>query len=106
MPYDARQLGLEGTMNVVRRILVERFQVTQRPEDIPANAPLFAVGVGLSSIDGMEFLLELEKQFRVQIKDVEWWVSESPTLTIVAETLLRLSAPTVSGPPVRADGGH
>jgi len=102
MPSNARQLGLEATMNTVRRLLVERFEITSRPEEIPADAPLFAVGVGLSSIDGMEFLLELENEFGVRIKDVEWWVAESPTLTNVAEMLIQLSEPL---PAMQPPGG-
>jgi acyl carrier protein len=102
MPYNARQLGLEATMNAVCRLLVDRFQITSCPEHIPADAPLFAVGVGLSSIDGMEFLLELEREFGVRIKDVEWWVNESPTLTNVAEMLIELSEPA---PAMQPPGG-
>jgi acyl carrier protein len=100
MPSNARQLGIEGTMTVVRRILVDRFGLTPRLEEIPTDAPLFAVGVGLSSIDGMEFLVELEREFGVQIKDVEGWVADSPTLTNVAEMLVKLSGPPEAVPPV------
>jgi acyl carrier protein len=59
---------------------------------IPADQPLFSVGVGLSSMEGMELPLELEKEFGVQIKDVDWWTYESPTLANLADYLMKLTA--------------
>lgn len=91
MPSDATQLGRDGTMEVIRRILASRFKVSPTPAAIPADAPLFSVGVGLSSMEGMELLVELEKEFGVRIKDVDWWVYDSPTLANVAEYLIDLT---------------
>jgi acyl carrier protein len=91
MPSDATQLGRDGTVEVVRRILASRFNVPPTAAAIPDDAPLFSVGVGLSSMEGMELLVELEKEFGVKIKDVEWWVYDSPTLGNVAEYLIELT---------------
>ncbi len=89
MPSDAIQLGRDGTMEAIRRLLASRFNVP--PTAIPDDAPLFSVGVGLSSMEGMELLVELEKEFGVRIKDVDWWVYDSPTLANVAEYLIDLT---------------
>ncbi|MEX2187820.1 MAG: acyl carrier protein [Pirellulales bacterium] len=91
MSSDARQLGVDGTKAVVRKLLAARFSVPATAEAIPDDAPLFSVGVGLSSMEGMELLVELEKEFGVRIKDVDWWVYDSPTLANVAEYLIELS---------------
>ncbi len=91
MALDPRQLGHEATMDQVRRLLVEQFRIAKDVESIPSDEPLFEVGVGLSSIEGMELLLRLETTFGVRIKDVEWWVNESPTLSNVADYLIKLS---------------
>jgi acyl carrier protein len=91
MPLDACQLGLEGTKSIVRQILIDRFQIAAGPEAIPPDDPLFAVGVGLSSLEGMELLVELEKQFGVRIKNVDWWASETPTLNSLSQYVMELS---------------
>jgi acyl carrier protein len=91
MPSDATQLGRDGTIEVIRGILASRFNLPPTAAAIPADAPLFSVGVGLSSMEGMELLVELEKEFGVRIKDVDWWVYDSPTLGNVAEYLIDLT---------------
>jgi acyl carrier protein len=91
LPLDAAQLGLEGTVEVLRSILIDRFEVAREPGDVALNNPLFAVGAGLSSLDGIEFLCEVEKQFGVQIKDLDWWVYETPTLLGVAQFVIELT---------------
>jgi acyl carrier protein len=88
---DAAQLGLDGTMAVLRRLLAERFGIVGVGEQLMADDPLFAVGIGLSSLDGIEFLCEVEKQFGLHIKDLDWWVYETPTLSAVAGYLIELS---------------
>lgn len=88
---DAAQLGLDGTMAVLRRLLAERFGIAPVGEELMANDPLFAIGIGLSSLDGIEFLCEVEKQFGLHIKDLDWWVYETPTLSAVALYLIELS---------------
>jgi len=40
-----------------------------RPEDIKDNAPLFGEGLGLDSIDALELVVALEKEFSIKIPD-------------------------------------
>ena len=91
MPLDAAQLGFEGTVEVLRKLLAERFGMTREPNGVPADDPLFAIGLGLSSLEGIEFLCEVEKQFGLHITDLDWWVYETPTLTNVAQYVIELS---------------
>jgi acyl carrier protein len=88
MPLDAAQLGLDGTMEALRSLLADRFDVKCV---LDADAPLFSVGAGLSSLEGLEFLCEVEKQFGLDIKNLEWWVYETPTLSAVAQHLIDLT---------------
>ncbi len=90
MPLDAAELGYDRTMEALRKLLADRFDV-DAASDLPADDPLFAVGVGLTSLEGIEFLCEVEKQFNVHIKDLDWWVYETPTLGAVAHYLIDLS---------------
>ena len=39
------------------------------PEDIDAEAPLFGDGLGLDSIDALELLVLLEKNYGIKIED-------------------------------------
>jgi len=90
MPMDAAKIGLERTMEVLRGLLAERFGL-ELPQGLRSDDPLFAVGAGLSSLEGIEFLCEVEKQFDLDIKDLEWWVYETPTLAAVAQHLIDLT---------------
>lgn len=96
MPINAKELGLEGTMNELRKLLVERFKVCERPESIRADDPLFEAGVGLSSVDGVDLLLEIEKRFNVQFGDFEEWITQSPTVNSFAQYLVEKGPSTNS----------
>ncbi len=89
MPLDAAQLGLERTMEALRNLLAERFDVHSF---LNGDDQLFAVGAGLSSLEGIEFLCEVERMFGLEIKDLDWWVYETPTLAAVARHLMDLTA--------------
>jgi acyl carrier protein len=89
MTLDATQLGIDRTMAALRDLLAERFAVDGV---VDADDPLFAIGAGLSSLEGIEFLCEVEKRFGINIKDLEWWVYETPTLGAVAQHVIDLSA--------------
>ncbi len=39
------------------------------PEDIDSDAPLFVEGLGLDSIDAIELMLLLERQYGIRIED-------------------------------------
>jgi len=40
-----------------------------RPEDIDTDAPLFGDGLGLDSIDALELIVLLEKNYGIKIED-------------------------------------
>lgn len=41
------------------------------PDDIEDDAPLFGEGVGLDSLDAVELVVLLQRNFGIQIKDLE-----------------------------------
>ncbi len=43
--------------------------VDLKPEDIDADAPLFGEGLGLDSIDALELMLLLEKNYGIKLKN-------------------------------------
>lgn len=41
------------------------------PKDIDPDAPLFQEGLGLDSIDALELVVMLEKDYKIAVKDIE-----------------------------------
>ena len=66
---------LEPTNNLIEKIkqlIIARLKlVDMTPDMIENNAPLFGEGLGLDSIDALELVLGLEKEFGVIIPDAE-----------------------------------
>ena len=91
MNVNACELNVEQVVEELRVLLVEKFRVARSPELIDVHEPLFEAGVGLSSLEGLELLSEIEKRYGVQFHDVERWVDESPTLHVMAERLIEES---------------
>ena len=91
MPLNARQLGIDGTIAELRRILVDRFKLAKSPDAIDEDEPLFSAGVGLTSLEGIELLFEVERQFGVKFDNVESWFNDPPTLNVFARHLVDVS---------------
>jgi len=50
--------------------IVEQLNLEEiKPEDIDTDAPLFGTGLGLDSIDALELIVLLEKNYNVKIED-------------------------------------
>lgn len=56
----------------VKELIINRLQLEGlHPEDIDDAAPLFGDGLGLDSIDALELVIGIEKEFGVRIQDEE-----------------------------------
>ncbi len=56
----------------IKQLIIGRLKlVDMTPEMIEDDAPLFGEGLGLDSIDALELVLGLEKEFGVIIPDAE-----------------------------------
>ncbi len=62
---------MEELINKLKQELIEELNLEElTPEDIDANAPLFGDdGLGLDSIDALEIILILERNYGIKIKD-------------------------------------
>jgi len=50
--------------------IIEQLNLEEiKPEDIDTDAPLFGSGLGLDSIDALELIVLLEKNYNVKIED-------------------------------------
>jgi acyl carrier protein len=53
-------------------IIIEELNLEDvRAEDIDDNAPLFGEGLELDSLDAVELVVQVQKHFGVEIKDIE-----------------------------------
>jgi acyl carrier protein len=56
----------------IKGLIIQRLKLVEMtPEMIENDAPLFGEGLGLDSIDALELVLGLEKEFGVIIPDAE-----------------------------------
>jgi acyl carrier protein len=56
----------------IKRLIVESLNLEGvRPETIEDGAPLFGEGLGLDSVDALELVVALEKEFGIKIKSQE-----------------------------------
>lgn len=56
----------------VKELIINRLQLEGiSPADIDNAAPLFGDGLGLDSIDALELVIGIEKEFGVRIQDEE-----------------------------------
>ena len=59
------ELVLELKKQIIEVLNLEDVQ----PEDIENDAPLFGSGLGLDSIDALELIIMMEKNYGIKIKD-------------------------------------
>ena len=61
-----------ATPDRIKRLIVESLNLEgMRPEMIEDEAPLFGEGLGLDSVDALELVVALEKEFGIRIKSQE-----------------------------------
>ncbi len=73
----------------VKQLIIQRLKLADMtPEMIENDAPLFGEGLGLDSIDALELVLGLEKEFGVIIPDAEVGKRVFQSVNTVAQYVL------------------
>jgi len=73
----------------IKNLIIQRLKLMDMtPEMIENNAPLFGEGLGLDSIDALELVLGLEKEFGVIIPDAEVGRKVFQSVTTMAQYVL------------------
>ena len=61
---------MEELINKIKEQVIEVLNLEEvKPTDIDTDAPLFGDGLGLDSIDALELIVLLEKQYGIKIED-------------------------------------
>ncbi len=61
---------MEDTILKLKKQIIEALNLEDvHPEDIDSNAPLFGEGLGLDSIDALELIVLMEKNYGIKLKD-------------------------------------
>lgn len=61
---------MDALVNELKMRIIEALKLVDlKPEDIDADAPLFGEGLGLDSIDALELMLLLEKNYGIKLKN-------------------------------------
>jgi len=55
----------------IRQMLVDNLMLQVQPEEITDELPLFGEGLGLDSVDALQIVVALDKNFGLKIKDAE-----------------------------------
>jgi acyl carrier protein len=70
---ERKMIGVtEELITEVKKLIIERLKLEEiTVADIITDAPLFGEGLGLDSIDALELVIGLEKEYGVNIPDAE-----------------------------------
>jgi acyl carrier protein len=61
---------MEELINELKKQIIEVLNLEDvQPQDIENDAPLFGEGLGLDSIDALELIVMMEKNYGIKIKD-------------------------------------
>ena len=70
----------------LKQLIIERLKLTElTPDMIEDDAPLFGEGLGLDSVDALELVVVVEKEFGIRIEDGDATREAFSTVTSLAE---------------------
>ena len=62
---------MENLIKELKEEIIKTLNLEEvRPEDIDENAPLFGEGLGLDSIDALELIVLMEKNYGIKLQDL------------------------------------
>ncbi|MCH2059146.1 MAG: phosphopantetheine-binding protein [Verrucomicrobiales bacterium] len=55
----------------IKEVLIQELMLQEGPEEIADDTPLFGEGLGLDSVDALQLVVALEKNFGLKVDDAE-----------------------------------
>ncbi len=71
----------------VKTAIVRCLHLPLTPQEIADDVPLFGDGLGLDSVDALELVLELEREFGVKVSDDQLGKRVLRTVTTIVELI-------------------
>jgi len=69
---DSKEMSLAGIRKLLKELLVENLSLEDiQPEDIKDDEILFGDGLGLDSLDAVEIVVLLQRNFGLEVKDMK-----------------------------------
>jgi acyl carrier protein len=68
--HETEKITMDELINKLRKEVIAQLNLEEMsPEDINPDSPLFGEGLGLDSIDALELIVLLEKNYGIKIGD-------------------------------------
>ena len=84
-----REEELAAIRAELKKLLVEHLSLEGvTPEDIQDDAPLFGDGLGLDSLDAVEIIVILQRNFKIDVKEVKRGDKLFGSISMMAEYIL------------------
>ena len=69
---ESKEMNLAGIRKLLKELLVENLSLEDiQPEDIKDDEILFGDGLGLDSLDAVEIVVLLQRNFGLEVKDMK-----------------------------------
>ena len=77
---------MEQLIEELKKEIIEVLNLEDmKPEDIDENAPLFGEGLGLDSIDALELIVLMEKNYGIKLQNAEQGKEIFKSVRVMAE---------------------
>jgi acyl carrier protein len=84
--YSTHNMEVKDIIANLKSQIIEQLNLEEiKPDDIDPNAPLFGDGLGLDSIDALELIVLLEKNYGIKIQDPKEAKSVFASVTTMAD---------------------
>ncbi|MFA9434668.1 MAG: phosphopantetheine-binding protein [Deltaproteobacteria bacterium] len=83
----------KGLVENLKELIIRTLRLEDvGPEDIVASEPLFGEGLGLDSIDALELVVAIEREYQVEIPDAEVGRRAFASISALADFVLEKGA--------------
>ena len=83
---EQREREMATIKKALKELLIERLSLEGvTPSDIEDDAPLFGGGLGLDSLDAVEIIVILQRNFKIDVKNIEKGNQMFSSVNLLAE---------------------